>query len=66
MTNCHGCGGTVVWRELAAGGRIPVDLHEVSSGECRYVEDEDGKLVPLAGRRDVLGFVDHRTVCPSS
>lgn len=63
MSFCK-CGAEVIWKEGPDGSKIPVEAHEVMRGEDRYVEGDDGVLVEVPERRDVLAFADHRSRCP--
>lgn len=62
MALCGKCSRPVVWREVN-GVRKPFDLYDVTRGEGRYVELQDGTMRPVKADADVMAAQLHEQTC---
>jgi hypothetical protein len=57
--SCKGCGVPVMWADTPDEGRICLDSHESVRGENRHVLNDDGYVVPVHARREVMAYTAH-------
>lgn len=62
MALCGKCSRPVVWRTLN-GERRAFDLYDVSRGEGRYVELQDGTMRRVSPNADVMAPQLHDETC---